>query len=135
MRGEIKRGVATVSNTYNTIEKLKSRKLIGQLFDGGKTVSKFPVKIIYKKVDFEDEVLLKVGVSVSKRNFKHAVDRNRIKRLLRETYRLNKQLLHKDVTEKHVCMILYLGKKTPEYEVLNTIMVSLLQQLNEKINS
>ena len=127
--------MTTVSNTYNTIEKLKSRKLIGQLFDGGKTVSKFPVKIIYKKVDFEDEVLLKVGVSVSKRNFKHAVDRNRIKRLLRETYRLNKQLLHKDVTEKHVCMILYLGKKTPEYEVLNTIMVSLLQQLNEKINS
>jgi len=126
--------VTTVSNTYNTIEKLKSRKLIGQLFDGGKTVSKFPVKIIYKKVDFEDEVLLKVGVSVSKRNFKHAVDRNRIKRLLRESYRLNKEIVHQNVQQKHVCMILYLGKKTPEYEALNTIMVSLLQQLNEKIN-
>jgi len=120
-------------NTYNTIEKLKSRKLIGELFDGGKVVSKFPVKIIYKKVDFEDDLLFKVGVSASKRNFKHAVDRNRVKRLLRETYRLNKQLLHQDVTEKHICMILYIGKKLPEYEALNTIVVSLLKQLNEKI--
>ncbi len=122
-------------NTYTTVTKLKSRKLIEQLFNGGKTVSNFPVKIIYKQIDFKDDVQIKVGVSVSKRNFKHAVDRNRIKRLLRETYRLNKSILHQNITQKHVCMILYLGKKQPDYEVLNEKMVSLLQQLNEKINS
>ncbi len=120
-------------NTYTTTEKLKSKKLIQELFNGGKMLSEFPVKVIYKKINFEDDVLLKIGVSVSKRNFKHAVDRNKIKRLLRETYRLNKKIAHQNVHQKHVCMILYLGKKKPEYEALNVIMASLLHQLNEKI--
>ena len=120
-------------NTYTAIDKLKSRKLIEQLFDGGLSVSKFPVKIIYKQINFRDEVNFKIGVSVSKRNFKHAVDRNRIKRMLRETYRLNQSLLQEGVQEKQVCMILYLGKKEPKYDNLNTIMIALLKQLNEKV--
>ena len=75
---------------YSKQDKLKSKKLIEQLFTEGKSVTAYPLKLIYLKTEFEDDSILKTGVSVSKRLHKTAVDRNRIKRLLREAYRLNK---------------------------------------------
>src|SRR5689334_5548279 len=79
-------------------ERLKSRKQIEALFAGGKSVSVFPVRAVYELLPAE-EPGLKVGVSASKRYFKKAVDRNRIKRLLRETYRLQKEELVLQVKE------------------------------------
>ena len=77
-------------NTFNKIERLKNKKLIERLFDSGQSITVFPLKAVYLNTSFEDEVAAKVGVSVSKRLFGSAVDRNRIKRLLREVYRLNR---------------------------------------------
>jgi len=70
--------------TYNQKEKLKSKKRIDQLFTEGQSVSAFPLRLVYLSTTFEDDVIAKTGVSVSKRNFKTAVDRNRIKRLMRQ---------------------------------------------------
>ena len=84
-----------MNQNYPTIEKLKSKKLLDALFSSGKKINGFPIKLVYKPLDFEDDCLIKVGVSVPKRNFKKAVDRNRIKRLMREAYRLNKHIIHK----------------------------------------
>jgi len=124
-----------VNQTFPTIEKLKSKKLLDELFTSGKKLNEYPIKLVYKQLNFEDEVLIKAGVSVPKRNFKKAVDRNRIKRLLREAYRLNKHIIHNEFNEKYVCMFLYLGKDMPTFEVLNTKMVRLLNKLVEKENS
>ena len=76
--------------TFNKKDRLKSQKLIEKLFLEGKSVSSFPLKLIYLKTQVSGAHVIKAGVSVSKRNFKKAVDRNRIKRLLRECYRLNR---------------------------------------------
>src|SRR6476469_4622404 len=75
--------------SYNKAEKLKSRKLIENLFRTGKSVSVFPIKVLY---DFAEniEVSLQAGVTTSSRHFKKAVQRNRVKRVLREAYRLQK---------------------------------------------
>jgi len=70
--------------SYPKKEKLKSEKLISKLFLEGKSVSAYPLRMVYLKTTFDEAVKIKAGVSVSKRNFKKAVDRNRIKRLLRE---------------------------------------------------
>lgn len=113
-------------------EKLKSKKLIEQLFKSGKSVSSFPVKLIYTTVPFEEDVLIKASVSVSKRRFKNAVDRNRIKRLLRESYRLNKSIIHNELQEQYVCMFLYLGKEMPNFNELNGKMERLLHKLVAK---
>lgn len=80
----------------------------------------------------ETEELVQAGVGVSGRNFSKAVDRNRIKRLLREAYRLNKSVLHTALTadqKKIAVFILYIGKEKPELTVLNEVMPVVLNKL------
>jgi len=124
-----------MNQNYPTIEKLKSKKLLDALFSSGKKINGFPIKLVYKPLDFEDDCLIKVGVSVPKRNFKKAVDRNRIKRLMREAYRLNKHIIHNENSKKYVCMFLYIGKEKPSFEELNTKINKLLVKFIEKESS
>ena len=122
--------------SYNKTEKLKSRKMLNLLFEEGKSFSVFPVKIFYLPMQKEGKQMIKVGVGVSARNFKKAVDRNRIKRLLRECYRLNKLLLQFTKTNNQQPMavfFLYIGKELPEYGILNEKMKTALNKLEEII--
>jgi len=119
--------------TYNKHEKLKSRKLIKQLFEDGKAISIYPLRLIYLKVEHESDFLLQTGVSVSKRNFKLAVDRNRIKRMMREVYRLNKNMLYKSLDDKYIFMFIYLGRTETDYNKLNDKIKKLMQTFLSKI--
>lgn len=106
------------SITYPEKEKLKSRKLIKKVFEEGKTIKSYPVLIRYVQIENDSN---NVGVSVSKRNFKKAVDRIRIKRQLREAYRLNKEeLTHSG--SKFAVMIIFIGRKEiPSAKLYETI--------------
>jgi len=106
--------------TYSRKDKLKSKKLIEQLFTEGKAVTAYPLRLVYLKTDFEDGSQLKTSVSVSKRLHKTAVARNRIKRLLREAYRLNKPLDFNNSCGSYAFMILYLSKDGTTFDKLNT---------------
>lgn len=108
--------------TFSRKEKLKSKKMIEALFESGQSVSAFPLRMVYLPIAVDEDIPAKVGVSVSKRNFKHAVDRNRIKRLLREAYRLNKSEYFNNISTKYALMILYLGKDKPEFVTVETKM-------------
>ena len=123
-----------MSATYPKKEKLKSKKLIDQLFTEGQSVSAFPLRLVYLGTDFADDVITKTGVSVSKRNFKTAVDRNRIKRLLRESYRLNKASYFNNLTTQHAFMILYIGKDKPTFAQVETKMKILFEKFSNKIS-
>jgi ribonuclease P protein component len=120
--------------SYNKTEKLKSRTVLNELFTKGKSFSAFPVKLFYTIAD--DDQTIKAGVGVSARNFKKAVHRNRIKRLLRECYRLNKLSLHTAVAAKQKgvsVFFLYVGKELPDYAMLNEKMQTVLTKLEEII--
>lgn len=123
-----------MDNTFKKSEKLKSKKLIEQLFLESRSVSAFPLRLVYLKTSFKDGSNIKTGVSVSKRNFKKAVDRNRIKRLLREAYRLNKNLYFNNITTQYAFMILYIGKEKPEFKDLESKMKLVFEKFNEVIS-
>ena len=101
--------------TFGKQEKLKSRKLIGKLFDEGESVKKFPVRLVYLQTEHTSNFPAQIGFSVPKRNFKRAVDRNRIKRLLREAYRLQKNELYQQLQKPYIFMVTFIGKKEPTY--------------------
>ena len=118
--------------TYHKTEKLKSRKLIDGLFTGGKSFSVFPIKVFYMFLPDATTQPVQAGVGVSARNFRKAVDRNRIKRLLRECYRLNKLSLHERIQQSNkpiAVFFLYTGKELPEYALLDEKMKVVITKL------
>ena len=113
-------------------EKLKRKKLFEQLFAEGKGISDYPVKLIYFRTTLPEEVRFQTGVAVSKRNFKKAVQRNRIKRLLREGYRLNKHLLFNNIEGNFAFLFIYIGKEMPQYHQVEASMKAIFHKLVEK---
>ncbi len=116
-------------------EKLKSKKSIERLFKEGKHVSGFPLRLIYLKVDEPMDTRFKTGVAVPKKNFKSAVKRNRIKRLLRENYRLNKHLVFNNSEGNYTFLILYIGKEMPTFKQVEQGMLAILQKFLKKIDN
>ena len=120
--------------TFSKKEKLKSQKLIEHLFSQGKTVVAYPLRLVYIETTFGDDVRAKVGVSVSKRHFKHAVNRNRIKRLMREVYRLNKGDYFNNSSTSYTFMILYLSKDVTTFDAIDSKMKLLFEKFLNKTN-
>jgi len=119
-------------------DKLKSRKAIEQLFATGKTFSHFPFRVVWHP--HNEKAILQAGVGVSNKNFKKAVDRNRVKRLMREAYRLQKKELHDELQQQGGSMsvfFLYQGKDLPVYkdvfEKMGTAIKRLIKLSHENI--
>ncbi len=121
-----------MSFKYNKKDKLKSKKLIDKLFNEGKAITVYPLRLVYLKTDFDDGSILKTGVSVSKKLHKTAVARNRIKRLLREAYRLNKPLYFNNSSTSYAFMILYLSKDGTTFDALNGSMKRVFKKFVDK---
>lgn len=122
--------------TYPKNEKLKSKITIGLLFSEGKSVSKYPLRLVYYSGNLGEGQKIKMGVSVSKKNFKKAVDRNYFKRVLRETYRLNKHLLLDNLDKPYAFMLFYQSKERLSYEEINTKTIQLFEKfLQQNIKS
>jgi ribonuclease P protein component len=117
-----------MNKTYPKTEKLKSKTTIDLLFSEGKSVSKYPLRLVYVPIDLEKEEQIKMGVSVSKKYFKKAVDRNYFKRVLRETYRLNKHLLLENSEKKYGFMFFYQTKDRLTYQEINEKTIQLFQK-------
>lgn len=123
----------TKIHTYPKSEKLKSKTTIDLMFREGKSVSKYPLRLVYAKSTFGENPEFKMGVSVSKKYFKKAVDRNYFKRVLRETYRLNKQLLRENLQEPYSFMLLYQTKDRLSYEEINQKTLELFEKFQRQI--
>ena len=120
-------------NTLGKEERLKSKKLIESLYAEGKSIKNFPLRLVYLQVEHTSNFPVQAGFSVPKRNFKSAVSRNRIKRLLKEAYRLQKTVVYSGVDKPYVFMISYIGKEELAYDVIYSKMNKLLHLFVEKI--
>jgi ribonuclease P protein component len=120
--------------TYPKNEKLKQRKLIDKLFTQGKSVAKYPLRLVFMEVE-NTEQPFQLSVSVSKKYFKNAVDRNRFKRLLREAYRLNQHILKENNSKSYIFMFFYQTKEILSFEEINKKTVELFEKFNSLQNS
>ena len=124
-----------MNQKYPKSERLKSKNTIDLLFSKGKSVSKYPLRLVYVQLENEAKSDIQVGVSVSKKYFKKAVDRNYYKRVLRETYRLNKNIILESVNDSYALMFFYQSKERLSFEEINTKTVQLFEKFLEQINS
>jgi len=125
-----------MKHTYPKTEKLKSRSTIDLLFTQGKSVSKYPLRLVYVPLESdESDEKIKMGVSVSKKYFKKAVDRNYFKRVLRETYRLNKNMLLDTTDMPYAFMFLYQTKERLSYQEIEEKTVQLFEKFADSIQN
>lgn len=107
------------------------------MFKQGKSVAVFPLKIIYLQPEQAAGYSLQTSVGAGSRHFKRAVHRNRIKRLMRESYRLHVHPLQEylQASQKSLAVfILYIDKVLPEQELLHTRMQVLVKRLIKELH-
>ncbi|MEZ4983056.1 MAG: ribonuclease P protein component [Saprospiraceae bacterium] len=107
-------------------ERLKNKSVIDNLFSKGQSYSLYPIRVVYTiNSEPKTDARIQFALSVSKRNFKKAVDRNRIRRLVREAYRLEKETILKTLPEncpQIALMILFTGREIPTFEEVRKSM-------------
>lgn len=124
--------------TFKKEERLCSHKLIDKLFHNGSSFLLYPYRIIFLKADKPLPVKAQVVINVSKRRFKHAVDRNLIKRRIREIYRLHKsEKLYAHLAEGETLLlgIAYVGKEIHDYAFIEERLQKALKNLQEAYRS
>lgn len=117
-------------------ERLKSKKLIGRLFDGGLSQFYYPFKLLYLlQSNEEHKEPLQFGISIPKKKIKSAVSRNRLKRQSREAYRLNKSQLKASLEssgKKLALMFIYIEAEEKNYSVIERSIIRHLDELLKK---
>jgi ribonuclease P protein component len=117
-------------------EKLKSTKAIDGLFSDGRLISYGHIILKYKVRPAIDAVPFKMGVTVSRKKFKHSVDRNFVKRILREAYRMQKPSFHQLLWEQFPgadFMFIYNSNTKPEFSKTMEEMKGVLRKLSSKV--
>jgi ribonuclease P protein component len=127
--------ISTAKNTFKKTERLHSKKRIDVLFAGGKHIQAAPLKLIYLLTETELNSPAQAMFVVPKRLFKKAHDRNKLKRRMKEAYRLTKNNFYSSLNQKNkkvILAFLYTSKKSEDFEVINASLLKLLTNLIHK---
>ena len=119
-------------HTFKKNERLTGKKTFDLLFTSGQSISVFPFRLVWMQNTRHSTTPLQLGISVPKRLFDRAVDRNKIKRRMREAYRKNKQLVYEVPKKKHpsiALMMIYTAKDVLSYQEIEKKMIVSLQKL------
>ena len=125
--------------TFGRKERLSGRNQVETLFGAGKSFNQHPFKVFFTVEETGKPLEIKILVAVSKKKFKHAVDRNRVKRKIREAYRLNKSYLLNTLltqtTNLNIGFVYVDFEKDPSFTVLQKAMVACLEKLTRQVNA
>ena len=120
--------------TFTKDERLSSKAAIDKLFETGRSFHSAPFKICWLET-IEGNSPVQIVISVPKRSFKSSVDRNRLKRLIREAYRKNKNSLYEKMEDKKILlMFIFTAKTMIEYKEMEEKIIVALQRLSKNIN-
>lgn len=111
-------------------ERLTGETTIGRLFAQGQSFVKYPLRVVYAIEAAEGEGSARMLISVPKKRFKRAVKRNRVKRLVREAFRLNKSLLAESIADANIKIaFIFLDKQLPTQEQVTRAVVGALTRI------
>ena len=124
--------------TFSKAEKLCSRKVFTLLAEKGTRINLFPFRLVFSDSELPENVPVQAAFTVPKRNFKKAVHRNRIKRLMREVYRKNKALHYPFIElsgKQFALLFIYYGNQLPDYSVTEEKLKLLLDRFVETLKN
>ena len=119
---------------FHKAERLKNHHLLSALFTSGKSFSAYPLRVVYIPVKEAGAFPAQFSLSVPKKKFRLAVDRNRLRRQIREAYRLQKHLLYEDLTNKNqriAFMVMYVAKEEMSYKDIEKAMRRIIKGLKK----
>ncbi len=122
--------------SFKREERLKSFRVIRELFASGRILNHYPFRIIWLPLEENLDFPVQIAITVPRKKFSRAVQRNRIKRLIREAYRHNKHKLYQMLegsSKAYAVMIIYVDKEMPAYETTEARMVKALERLGKKM--
>lgn len=111
-------------------ERIKSSLAILSIVKDGASVNSYPIKCFFKRVP-RGQVAVQLAVVVSKRRFKHAVDRNRVKRLMREAFRMEKQSFAPTAGCTLQMCWLFVGRELPDFGQVQKAVGHIVRKLSE----
>ncbi|MEN7547772.1 ribonuclease P protein component [Rapidithrix thailandica] len=121
-----------MDQTFPKSERLTGKKSIQELFTKSSSVFLFPFKILYTFPETSTEKYPRVLISVPKRRFSKAVHRNKLKRRIREAYRLHKSAIFTSDTNPDRLAIIYVGKEISDFHFLEKKLTAVLQKIGKK---
>lgn len=123
-----------ISYSFKKEERLCSKNHFDKLFAEGKSFLVYPLKVVFIEIEFQENYPAKAAFAVSKRNFKNAVARNRLKRKMREAYRLNKHLLYAEIAGKKLALaFVYIAKEDLPYKQIANAVIKGIKIIPEKL--
>ncbi len=130
-------GIFNMNHSFKKGERLKRRKLIGRMFNReGASFAVYPLRIIYIESELDSDFPAQFALSVPKRAFPKAAHRNRIRRQIREAYRLNKHLLYEvlqDHNKQYAIMLIFTAKKPLPYADIEKAVQKIIRKLGNKM--
>ena len=123
--------------SFRKDEILRKKKLIDRLFAEGRTFHIYPFKLFWLATPLETSIPAQMLISVSKRSFRDAVDRNRIKRQIREVYRINKQTLYDQLQQNHqqcIMAVIYTARVHLPAETLESKIKAVIKRLYTELD-
>ena len=123
-------------NKFPKSERLHSTKLIEELFTKGTSFTIYPLRVVYLKQPLESQSTHQVLVTIPKKRFKRAVDRNKMKRRIKEAYRLHKQVLKSEMQKFYLLIgYIYVGRDIASYQEVEEKLKESLLRLKEIVDS
>lgn len=132
----IKLSVVEKSYKFKKAERLCSTAQIEELFNEHETLFKFPFKLVWRKIEKERKHPVQLSISVGKKRFRNAVDRNYMKRHIREAYRLNKHIVLDHCNGFSIdMMLIYVDTKLRSFVDIEPSMKEVLNKLAKEISN